>query len=115
MPVFQFHHNLSTSFTPTLLQGSEAKRLTFSWESSTGSIGIYINGELIDSGVVAKGKSLTAGNFWIASGWSQIFKGNIGDIAIWSKAIATYDEKSSLLSDYSSLLIELSHRILFFK
>ena len=97
---------VSKIFTPTLLQGSEAKRLTFSWESSTGSIRIYINGELIDSGVVAKGKSLTAGNFWIASGWSQIFKGNIGDIAIWSKAIATYDEKSSLLSDYSSLLID---------
>ncbi len=97
---------VSKIFTPTLLQGSDAKRLTFSWESSTGSIGIYINGELIDSGVVAKGKSLTSGNFWIASAWSQIFKGNIGDIAIWSKAIVTYDEKSSLLSNYSSLLID---------
>ena len=97
---------VSKIFTPTLLQGSDAKRLTFSWDSFSGSIGIYINGELIDSGIVAKGKSLSAGNFWIASSWSQIFKGNIGDIAIWSKAIATYDEKSSLLSDYSSLLID---------
>ena len=97
---------VSKIFTPTLLQGSDAKRLTFSWDSFSGSIGIYINGELIDSGIVAKGKSLTAGNFWIASSWSQIFKGNIGDIAIWSKAITTYDEKSSLLSNYSSLLID---------
>jgi hypothetical protein len=40
----------------------------------------------------------------IGSGWSQIFKGNIGDIAIWSKAITAYDEKSSLLSSYASLL-----------
>jgi Ca2+-binding RTX toxin-like protein len=97
---------VSKIFTPTFLQGSDAKRLTFSWDSLSGAIRIYINGELIDSGIVAKGKSLTTGNFWIASSWSQIFKGNIGDIAIWSKAIAAYDEKSSLLSNYSSLLID---------
>ena len=94
----------SKIFTPDLFRAGEAVRLTFSWDSLSGSIGAYINGELIDSGTVAKGKSLTAGNFWIGSGWSQIFKGNIGDIAIWSKAMTVYDEKSSLLSSYASLL-----------
>ena len=94
---------VSKVFTPNLLLG-DPKRLTFSWESASGALGIYLNGQLIDSGVVAKDKALSAGNFWIASFWDNIFKGSIGDIAIWSQAVSSYDEKTSLLADYTSLL-----------
>ncbi|MEO0818719.1 MAG: LamG-like jellyroll fold domain-containing protein, partial [Pseudomonadota bacterium] len=92
-----------TSIMKSAFDGTEARRLSVSWESSSGELNIYIDGNLVETGSVSQGANLTAStNLWFGSGWWHKFDIALGDIRVWDtvrSATEVYDNAFAPVSD----------------
>lgn len=78
--------SFDTGLSLSTFVGSDAARLSITWNKTDGSIGIYLNGQLYKSGFVGAGTVLPANaTLDIMDGSFQVIKGSIGDIRVWNQ------------------------------
>lgn len=76
--------NFNTGIAADAFTGSDAARLSISWDSATGAVAVYRDGQVISQGTLAQGATLPANaNLWLASAWDDVMFGAFGDIRVW--------------------------------